>query len=461
MPAYKSKKWDGKIRLLKLTRRDSGKIYSGLLTDIINYCDSQNYTCQVEPILLQKNHINEKEIEEYIKKLNLTAHGTTIEARDYQITTIKSSIKNNRQVCLSSTSSGKSLAIYVLYRYFIDQGLKGLIVVPNVSLIHQMKSDFIDYSNDGFSVEDNLHLIYQGQEKSSKKQVILSTYQSLHLIKDNSFFESFDFILWDEVHQVKSTVMTNILEKTINTPYKIGFTGSLDNITSNKMTIKGLFGDINKIITARELIDRNEATDILIKCLFLKYDKESCKLYKNLKYQDEMKYLISNVKRNQFIKNLAFKLKGNTIILSNYVDNHGKVLYEMLLSSKYKGNRNIYFIHGGVAGEDREKIRKLLEKETDSIIVATSSIMSTGVSIRNLHNIIFSTPGKSMIRNIQSIGRLLRQHESKSEATLYDIVDDLSIGKHKNFSILHYIERMKIYNSEKHKVKQYKIEFNQ
>jgi superfamily II DNA or RNA helicase len=273
---------------------------------------------------------------------------------------------------------------------------------------------------------------------------------NLH-IRDNHNYVAENIVV-SNCHQCKSTVLTGIMEKTITTPYKIGFTGSLDNITSNKMTIKGLFGDINKIITARELIDRNEATDILIKCLFLKYDKESCKLYKNLKYQDEMKYLISNVKRNQFIKNLAFKLKGNTIILSNYVDNHGKVLYE-LIKDKVHENRKVFFVYGGTDTTDREAIRHITEGESDAIIIASFGTFSTGINIPSLENVIFASPSKSKIRNLQSIGRGLRLKDGKTKCNLFDLADDLHWKSWKNHTLNHAAERYKTYAEEEFKVK--------
>ena len=87
--------------------------------------------------------------------------------------------------------------------------------------------------------------------------------------------------------------------------------------------------------------------------------------------------------------------------------------------------------------------------------------MSTGVSIKNLHNIIFAISGKSRIRTLQSIGRVLRLHENKEIATLYDIVDDLSVGKHQNFSLKHFLERVKMYNQEQFDYKLKKIDFSQ
>jgi superfamily II DNA or RNA helicase len=168
-------------------------------------------------------------------------------------------------------------------------------------------------------------------------------------------------------------------------------------------------------------------------------------------YQAEMDWLVRNDARNRFIKNLALSLKGNTLILFQYVDKHGKVLHDML-----KGD-NVHFVHGGVDGGEREEIRHIVEQSSSSIIVASYGTFSTGVNIRNLHNIIFASPSKSKIRILQSIGRGLRKAESKDIATLYDISDDLIWKSKKNFTIQHFAERVKNYNEEKFDYKIYKV----
>ena len=171
-------------------------------------------------------------------------------------------------------------------------------------------------------------------------------------------------------------------------------------------------------------------------------------------YQDELDYLVRSDARNRFIKNLALSLEGNTLLLFQFVEKHGHVLHEMI---KRETNRPVYYVHGGVDGDEREDIRKIVETQTDTIIVASSGTFSTGINIRNLHNIIFGSPSKSKIRNLQSIGRGLRKSDSKSIATLYDIADDLTHGNRKNYTILHFVERMKIYNEEQFEYKIYPV----
>ena len=176
---------------------------------------------------------------------------------------------------------------------------------------------------------------------------------------------------------------------------------------------------------------------------------------KGCTYQEEIEYLITSENRNRFIRNLAISLGTNTLVLYQMVEKHGKVLYNLI---KEKANgRKVFFIHGNVETEDREEVRRIMETETNAIVVASFGTFSTGINIRNLHNIIFASPSKSRVRNLQSIGRGLRQSQGKEIATLYDIADDLRHKKHMNFTLKHFVERVKIYNDEKFSFKIYNI----
>jgi len=164
-------------------------------------------------------------------------------------------------------------------------------------------------------------------------------------------------------------------------------------------------------------------------------------------FEDEVQYIINHEKRNKFIRNLALDLKGNTLILFSRIKGHGQPLYD-LINKNIDENRHVFFVHGGVDTEDREKVREITEKENNAIIVASYGTFSTGINIKNLHNVIFASPSKSRIRNLQSIGRVLRKGDNKTKATLYDIADDISYKSRKNYTLNHLIERIKVYNEE-------------
>ena len=161
-----------------------------------------------------------------------------------------------------------------------------------------------------------------------------------------------------------------------------------------------------------------------------------------------MDYICSHPKRNTFIRNLCKSLDGNTLCLFQYVEKHGKILYDLIGDTLDPYTRKIFFVYGGTDTKDRETIRSITENEKNAIIVASFGTFSTGINIRNLHNIIFSSPSKSRIRNLQSIGRGLRLGDNKEKATLYDIADDLSIGAYKNYTLNHFSERINTYVGE-------------
>ena len=435
MPQYRSRHWDGKIRLFNV---HTGEIYAGLLDKIIAFCDNHNYTFEFKENKYYgfPGEINEsisiEGVKDYMK--SICSH----EPRDYQIQGVYDALKYNRKLLLSPTASGKSLMIYSIVRYFVERGEHILLIVPTTSLVEQMYKDFEDY---GWNSEYYCHKVYGGNDRTSNKQVTISTWQSIYKL-DKSFFEKFGVVIGDEAHQFKSKSLISIMSKLHNTKYRFGFTGTLDGTQTHKLVLEGLFGPTYKLIKTDDLIKKGYLSKLNIKVLLLKHEQ-----HKFDTYEDEVQYLISHEKRNKFIKNLTLDLKGNTLVLFNRVSTHGEPLYNLI--NKDKGdNRKLFFIHGGVDTEERELVRKIAEQENDAIIVASYGTFSTGINIKNLHNIIFASPSKSRIRNLQSIGRVLRKGKEKVSATLYDIADDITYNSKRNYTLNHLVERIKIYNEE-------------
>lgn len=456
-PAFRNRIWDGKIRLMDLR---SNQIYLGLLGYIETFAKERDYEVVYgNPRPDVTDDFSVYHTKKFIEQLNLRAHGNNIEVRDYQMDAFTHAMRHRRALLLSPTASGKSLIIYLLIRQMIDyKQYKGLIIVPTTSLVEQLYSDFKDYSSENeFDVEANVHRVYQGKDKVSEKNLIISTWQSLYKMP-KEYFEQFDYIIGDEAHLFKAQSLTTILTSCTNTKYRIGLTGTLDGTKTHKLVLEGLFGPVERVTSTKELIDKKQLADFEIKCLILKHDDDVCKKIKEENsYQKEIQYLISCEARNRFIRNLALSLGNNTLILYQFVDKHGQMLYDDIAKAKNIGERKVFFIHGGTDTDDREQIRKIMEREHDAIIVASFGTFSTGVNIRNLHNIIFASPSKSRVRNLQSIGRGLRTSSQKSRATLYDIADDLRTGKHMNFTLNHFVARVKIYNEEQFPFKLYKI----
>lgn len=434
-PAYKNKWWDGKIYLFNVTTKE---IYIGLLDRIVQFCKDHNYTYEFND---NKYYGLPFEINQNISKEGVKDYVTSISKytpRDYQIEGVYQSLKYNRKVIVSPTASGKSLMIYAIVRYYVEKNKNVLIVVPTTSLAEQMYKDFDDY---GFDVGTFCHKIYSGKEKETNSQVVISTWQSIYQLP-RQYFSRFNVIIGDEVHHFKSKSLVSIMTKLCDAKYRFGFTGTLDGIEVNKLVLEGLFGPSYKIIRTDELMQKGHIALLNIQILLLKHSPNNFETY-----EDEIQYLINHEKRNKFIKNLALDLKGNTLVLFLRVESHGQLLFDLINNSKHD-DRKVFFVHGGIDTQNREEIREITETENNAIIVASYGTFSTGINIKNLHNVIFASPSKSRIRNLQSIGRVLRKSDSKHKATLYDISDDISTKFRKNYTLNHLVERIKIYSEE-------------
>lgn len=460
-PQYRAKMWDGKIRLYNVWTKS---IYGGLVNHVIEFARQRNYTIEyldneiyggVKP----KSYIHSKDItEKFIKFLKLRSKGQEIEIRDYQLDAVYHALTNEKALLLSPTASGKSLIIYCLIRAIQELDQRPiLIVVPTTSLVEQMYNDFKDYASDSdWNVNENCHRVYQGKSKYTNKPITITTWQSVYQMPAQ-YFQNFGAVFGDEAHQFKAKSLTSIMEKCINALWRIGTTGTLDGTKTHKLVLEGLFGQVKKVTTTKSLMKENTVAKLQIYCILLNYPDAVRKELKDAKYSEEIDFLVKWEARNNFIKNLCLKLKGNTLILYQLVEKHGKILYPLIASSARK-DQKVFFVYGNTDTETREEIREITEKEHDAIIIASYGTFSTGINIRNLHNVIFASPSKSRIRNLQSIGRGLRTSDTKDSATLYDIGDDLSWKARKNFTLEHMMERIKIYNEENFEYKLIKVD---
>lgn len=481
MPAYRNKVWDGKIRLFNAM---TCSLYGGLNRYLEEFCKARKYEIEYETDF-SSDEFSLIEAKKFVKDLN-----PKFQPRDYQLDAFVHAVRERRALLLSPTASGKSFIIYLLTRYY---NAKTLIIVPTTTLIHQLAKDFDDYgysqqnsgerngsssshiseqgrnsrssrigsglgTTEGREWTSGIHKIYSGQEKRSSAQITISTWQSIYKAP-KEWFDQFEVVIGDEAHNFKAKSLTSILTKLENCKYRFGFTGTLDGTQTHKLVLEGLFGPVRKVTTTAELIEQKHLAEFNIKAIVLSYPDEIRKMIARANdYQSEIDYIVRLEARNNFIKNLTLSLEGNTLLLFQFVEKHGLALQAKL--SKEVGDRKLFFIHGGVDGEERDKVREIVEKESNAIIVASFGTFSTGINIRNLNNIVFASPSKSRIRNLQSIGRVLRTSETKKEATLFDIADDLSWKSKKNYTLQHFMERIKVYNEEKFNYKIYKVSLN-
>ena len=436
MPQYRSKYWDGKIRLYSPA---TGEIYGGLVDKIVSWAKKSEYSLEFENNQFYGAPFEENEI---ISREGVKDYMTRIskhKPRNYQIDAVYDALRYNRKLLISPTASGKSLMIYAVVRYYAEKNKKILLVVPTTSLVEQMFKDFQDY---GWDAENYCHRIYAGKEKTNENPVTITTWQSIYKLK-RPFFKDFEVVIGDEAHLFKSKSLISIMTKMDAAKYRFGFTGTLDGTQTHKWVLEGLFGPSYKVRQTRELIDKGHLSKLQIHILILKHKPKKFEVY-----EEELQHIITHQKRNNFIKNLVLDLKGNTLVLFSRVETHGQPLYE-LINNSIQNDRKVFYVHGGVDAEERERIREITETEKNAIIVASYGTFSTGINIKNLHNVIFASPSKSRIRNLQSIGRVLRKGDSKTQAVLYDIADDITHLSRRNYTLNHLIERIKIYNEEK------------
>jgi superfamily II DNA or RNA helicase len=435
-PAYKRGGWDGKICMLSTS---TGEIYAGLLDKVIaklklhdltyEFKDNKQYGLPFEI----NDEISEEGIQGFV---NLLGKKANITPDDYQIRAAYECLRYNRKTIISPTSSGKTFQIYSIVRYYLLKKLKILIIFPTTSLIKQTFKEFAEY---GLDSEEYCHMIYSGQSKNSDNPVHLSTFQSIY-DKEKSFFRQYDVVIVDECHRAVAKSLINIMKNCPDIKYRFGFTGTLTNDGDakepNELTITGLFGPSYRTTNTKELIDRGRISKLDIRCVVLKHKPQ-----KFDRYEDEVQYLIGNEKRNNFICDYASKLSNNTLIMFSRIETHGEVLYNIL---KNNPNKKVFFLHGGVDVEIRENVRQICEQENNAIIIASYKIFSTGVNIKNLHNILLASSVKGRILILQTIGRGLRKHSSKEKVIVHDIADDLG----NNYTLKHFMSRIKIYNEE-------------
>ena len=435
MPQMRSKHWDGLIRLLSV---HTGEIYVGLLPKVIDKLNIHGYSYEFKENKFYglpyeiNDEISYEGVKDYMNAI------CTHSPRNYQIDGVYDALRYNRKLLISPTASGKSLMIYSLVRYYVDKNKKILLVVPTTSLVEQMYKDFQDY---GWDAESYCHRIYSGREKTNNFPVVITTWQSIYKL-DRKFFEEFDVVIGDEAHLFKSKSLIGIMSKLHSTKYRFGFTGTLDGSQTHKWVLEGLFGPSYKVTKTAELMEKGHLSKLDIRCLVLKHPPQK---FEN--FEDETQFIITHDRRNNLIKNLVLDLKGNTLVLFSRIEAHGEPLFNLINSNKHN-NRKVFFVHGGVNTAEREQVREITERENDAIIVASYGVFTTGINIKNLHNVIFASPSKSRVRNLQSIGRVLRKGKNKTKAMLYDIADDCTHNSRKNYTLNHFIERIKIYNEE-------------
>lgn len=445
MPLYKSGFWDGKIKLFD---PNTHKIYTGLKYAIKDFAGEREYSF-IEP---------EEAIPGWNPEGCISSLGLRMTPRDYQEDAFIQALYSQRGMTILPTSSGKTLVMYMLAKWHMNEGKKILIVEPKINLVNQTKTALFSYG----AKEEDLQTIQGGMEKGVSSPITISTWQSIYKLP-RSWFEQFDVVIGDEVHGFKAQSLTKIMEKSINAYYRYGFTGTLDDSKTHRMALEGLFGvpyrpkdSKGGECTTSRLMDEGYVSPLRVTILVLDYSDEDKKALRKLKssagrkgsekYQAEVDFLISHEVRNKFIANLAKQMhnEGNALLLFNRVEDHGEVLQKLLEDKDVTS----YFVAGKTPGEDREKIRAIASRENNILINASMGVFKEGVDIPSIRGMIFAYPGKAKIATLQAIGRGLRIHPGKEKCELIDLADDLSSRNNQCFSMRHLKQRVELYAKE-------------
>lgn len=454
-PSYKNRVWDGWIRIFQPLRP---KLYVGLFPKLRKFCEDRGYELQAPESLMVGETVPDDYGYELAEEVNCK-----FKPRDYQNQYVVDAIRDSRSLSLSPTSSGKSLIIYLIQQhYWRAYEHRTLIIVPTISLVHQMAGDFADYG-----CKEEVYKIQGGIDKNTNAPIVVSTWQSLIKLP-KEWFSQFGVVLGDEAHNFQAKSLQKIMEGLDQCYYRHGFTGTLKSEESktHRLVLEGCFGGVRKHVSTKDLMDAGTVADFNVKAIVLSYEQDQRKsfhkAFKQIKegskrYPAEREFLVNNTKRNIFIRNLLWSLEGqNNLVLFDLVEKHGKILEPLL----QKEDRQLHFIYGATKGDERERIRHLVENDPikQHDILASYGVFSTGVNLKKLDNVIFASGSKSEVKVLQSIGRALRKGNDADKATLYDIADDLSVGSFTNYTLQHFRKRIEIYGAEQFPFRIYTVE---
>ena len=451
-PKYKAGSWDGKIRFFD---KQEMTLPIGLLRYLKPFLKEYDYKVRfLFDIESLKNPIDKSDLSGFFDALfdSVTNNnGEPIYPRDYQEDAVLAALRHKRGVLESATGSGKSLIIYSIIRFILeDIDGKILLVVPSVSLVNQMYNDFKSYGWD--DIYNDVSLLFSKSKKYDvNKKVLISTWQSIYK-RGDQFFKPFGSVIVDETHGSKSASIQSVLKKCVNASYRLGLTGTLPSERVDVLNIFGYLGPKIYSLKSKTLIDRGYLSPITIVNMFLKYPINLAKKCVGMSYSEETDFISKISIRNKVLKYIVGNVKSsdNILILCqklNQLDDITKYLSELY------PERPLYVISGQVNADKREKIRQEIETKDGVLLVATYGTLSTGINIPKLHHVIFASFYKSKIKVLQSIGRGLRLHKSKKRVIIWDIIDDMRFMQDNgrimyNYGYVHFKQRLKYYIEE-------------
>lgn len=450
-PLFKSGIWDGKIRLFQPLRP---LLYKGLLFELSRFCRVGGYELVIDPDVLPRGVSEWNGRESDLKQWVSESTSEAFEDRDYQVNAFVQGVLRERAIFLASTSSGKTLMIYRLSRFYVEKtGKPALIITTRKNLVDQMADDFVDYAPDEISV----HKIKAGAEKENfRADYVVSTWQSA-MNMDHDWFDRFSVVCADEAHNWDSKKLSNIMEKCRNVKYRFGFSGTLKESKVSELVLVGLFGPTLSVSKTKDRIAAGDVVPVKIKCIAMKWPEEVCKRVARgridrrgnpapLTYQEEVNTIIAYETRMNAIVDYVAKLKGNVLVLFHRNDDYGKPLYDKM-TARLGADRTM-LVYGETEDEERALVKKKMSERDDVVAMASLGTFSEGMSINAIKHVVLSYPVKGRVRLLQSIGRGLRKEEGKVACYFHDFADDIRYKKRENYVWRHFINRLEIYEEE-------------
>ena len=460
-PLVKKGVWDGYISYFK----DDKWIPAGLWKEVMDICKEYRFELKINGISeLFDRGISSESFQKWALDF---FEDSDITPRDYQVEAAYNILKFRKCLSELATSAGKTLISFLTVAYILEKqkAEKILFIVPNVSLVIQASEDFMDY-NYRNQVNIKIQQIYSGQKIRAGRNVVIGTYQSL-IKKKSEYFNQFDAVIIDETHKAKSQSIKTILSKCKNADYRYGLSGTIPKSgTLDRLTLMAYTGPLITEVSANFLQNEGHIAKCRVKVIEMDYAPESAKnAFKEMafnKYESkdvfkfEQNYVINSPGRLNFICNIISRVRGNSLVLFHRIE-HGQKIYEKL---RQESDKTIYYVDGGTDKDIREEYKKKMEAGDEVVIVASYGTFSTGISIKKIHNIFFTESFKSEVIIRQSIGRGLRQHESKDSVTIIDFVDDISSPDWDNYLTRHAKARQKIYKEQKFQYDIKKVKFD-
>lgn len=459
-----------------------GMIPVGLWLELVNICKKFSFSLQFSDDFNCKIKDCSISLESFNDYVNNLFDKSSITPMPYQLEGIFS-VLSYKNCCVEvSTSGGKTLMTYILFKYATDVlGIKHILYVTPKTMLTTQSADKFELYDKGNQVESTWTYgeIHSGAKKKDEynETIVFGNYQSL-CKKKKDFFDKYEMVIVDEAHHGSCTSLKKILNNCTNAKYKIGLTGTFPKEdTYENIVLQSYIGPVVYRLTSFDLINKeNFATPVYVNAIELKYlDRDKTTALYNLRVNKdkddptaggkllEMERTLShdNNLRFRYICNMIMNTTKNSLVIFADIKNgYGKKIYNYV---KDNTDKSVYYIDGNTPTENRDVIKQFMEDddEGNTIIVASMGCFTEGIDIANLWNIFLVESTKSDTILAQLLGRGMRRHPKKDKTIMIDFVDDMREGQGyyaDNYLYRHGKERQSIYKKRRFPCKVFQVD---